>query len=84
MANNQTGQINLGGGGAVGFTPNTFTQPPTVFITVVRNAYPQRSPINVYITGVNKDSFGYTVQFANGGVYTAQPGDKLNWLAIGA
>jgi hypothetical protein len=79
MANYQAGQINLASGGAIGFTPNKFAQPPIVVISVVSNQY---DPINVHITNTNKDSFGYTVKYANGGRYRPRVGDKLNWLAI--
>ena len=81
--NYEVGQIDLSGGGARSFTPNKFSRPPIVLISVVRNSVYNTSPIVVHITQVNKDSFGYTVKNCNGTNYSIRAGDKLNWLAIG-
>ena len=52
-------QINLTGGGAIGFTKNKFTYPPIVFLTSVRQNQIRSVPVIAKITGINKGGFGY-------------------------
>ena len=78
------GQSQLGGAGAIGFTPNKFSCPPIVTCSIVRgsNHVYEAQPIVVYITNVNKDSFSYTVRSCDNGQYTPWVSDKLNWIAV--
>jgi len=82
--NYQTGQLYLNSGGAVGFIPNRFSQPPIVLLTIVRTSYNTGNPINVCVTNISNASFGYSVRYSNGSIYRQQVGDKLNWIAIAA
>jgi hypothetical protein len=79
--NYQAGQIDLSSGGSVGFIPHKFSQAPVVILTLARNSF-HNYPIVAYITSVNKDSFGYSVKYYNGGAYRSLAGDKLSWLAV--
>ena len=74
----QTGTNDIAGGGAIGFTPNRFTQPPVVVCQIMWNYTDawRAPPVKFYVTNVNKDSFSYNAQ-AN------RPGDRVSWIAIG-
>ena len=78
----ESGQTDLTGGGAIGFSQFKFTQPPIVFLTIVRHNHFSHKPMIVYITSINKDSFGYNVKNCDGSNYHPVSGDKLNWLAL--
>jgi hypothetical protein len=69
----------LGAGGAVIFPQNTFTQTPVVVCSVMRSANYvfNSSPVNVYVTDINKDSASYTVKGVR------KPGDQISWIAVG-
>jgi hypothetical protein len=74
----QSGLTNIGASGAVGFTPNRFTQPPIVVCQIVRtpqNAF-HSSLIHVYVTNVSKDSFSYVTKGRQ------ISGDKIYWIAV--
>jgi hypothetical protein len=74
-----TGITNIAGGGAIGFTTTRFTQPPIVVCQIIRSYQYvfNSSPVYVYITYINKDSFSYAVRGNN------KPGDQVSWIAIG-
>ena len=70
---------NIGGGGAIGFTTNRFTQPPVVVGQIMRSTsfVFNARPVYFYVTYVTKDLFSYTVR---GDV---KPGDQVSWIATG-
>ena len=70
----------LGAGGAIGFTPNKFTEPPVVVCSIMRlDSYVSASrPVNIFVTSVTKDSFSYTVKGDR------KPFDQISWIAIGS
>lgn len=77
----ETGVAILGGGGAIGFTPNRFSQPPVVVSSIVRSAQNAPNvrnfrPVYFHIHNITKDSFSYSAK-------DNRSGDKIHWIAVG-
>ena len=71
------------GTGTIGFNPHTtFSQPPLVFVTVVRENPEGAKPLVVGVKQVLRDQFQYFTIHCDGSVYTRCESDKLYWLAI--